>query len=209
MSENSIEGILNAIQIESWKAINDLSTDEFENFFSNGILSSSDKVLVFDILSLFNNLELNFNRVIGLYSASCSGLGAILNENNIKQNPTYQTLFETDASSKFKKTLQDYLEVRNLIAHSTIRKHNDTNSFVFFSANKTDWSKNVERRKKELHRFSSRVDSDIALSEMGDNHANFAVLSLPFLEYLRKLLIPIDLHFAKYAAEKTGIELSE
>lgn len=204
MSENSIEGILNAIQIESWKAINDLGTDEFENFFSNGILSSSDKVLVFDILSLFNNLELNFNRVIGLYSDSCSGLGAILNENNIKQNPTYQALFETDESSKFKKTLQDYLEVRNLIAHSTIRKHNDTNSMVFFSANKTDWSKNVERRKKELQRFSSRVDSDITLSEMGDNHANFAVLSLPFLEYLRKLLIPIDLHFANYAGKMTA-----
>lgn len=204
MSENSIEGILNAIQIESWKAINDLGTDEFENFFSNGILSSSDKVLVFDILSLFNNLELNFNRVIGLYSDSCSGLGAILNENNIKQNPTYQALFETDESSKFKKILQDYLEVRNLIAHSTIRKHNDTNSMVFFSANKTDWSKNVERRKKELHRFSNRVDSDIALSEMRDNHANFAVLSLPFLEYLRKLLIPIDLHFANYAGKMTA-----
>lgn len=204
MSENSIEEILSAIQIESWKAINDLSIDEFEDFFSNGILSSSDKVLVFDILILFNNLELNFNRVIGLDSASCGGLGAILNEINVKQNPTYNALFATDESSKFKKTLQDYLEVRNLIAHSMIKKHNDTNSMVFFSANKTDWSSNVKKRKKELHRFSNRVDSTITLSEMKENHANFAVLSLPFLEYLRKLLIPIDLHFANYAGKVTA-----
>gem|GEM_PF-5291927 len=44
---------------------------------------------------------------------------------------------------------------------------------------------------------------------MKENHANFAILNLTFLEYLKKLLIPIEVHFAKYAAEKTGMNLSK
>ena len=209
LSEHSIEDIISDLQLDSWKAINNLSIDDFENLFSNGILSSSDKILVFDILSLFNSLELNFNRIIGLNSLSCGGLGAILNEKNIRQNSTYQALFETDESSKFKEILQTYLEVRNLIAHSSIKKHNDTDSMVFFSANKTDWSNSVKRRKKESHKFSNRIDSAVTLSEMGENQANFAVLCLPFLDYLRGLLIPIDLYYANYAGEVTGQDLSE
>lgn len=204
-----MEEIINASHIEGWKVISNLSTAGFEDLFINGILSSSDKILIFDVLSLFNSLEFNFNRVIGLDSASCGGLGEILNENNINQNPAYRALFETDESSKFKEALQYYLEIRNLIAHSMVRKHDDTNNLVFFSANKKDWSKNVTRRKKELDRFTNRIDSSVVLNEMNENHANFAILGLSFLEYLKELLIPIELHFAKYAAEKTGLDLSE
>lgn len=209
LSEKSMEEIINASHIEGWKVISNLSTAGFEDLFINGILSSSDKILIFDILSLFNSLEFNFNRVIGLDSASCGGLGEILNENNINQNPAYRALFETDESSKFKIALQYYLEIRNLIAHSMVRKHDDTNNLVFFSANKKDWSKNVTRRKKELDRFTNRIDSSVVLNEMNENHANFAILGLPFLEYLKELLIPIELHFAKYAAEMTGLDLSK
>ena len=207
--EKSIEQIVNASHIEGWKVISNLSTDDFEDLFINGILSSSDKILIFDILSLFNSLEFNFNRVIGLDNSSGGGLGAILNENNIRQNPAYSALFDTDEASKFKEALQHYLEIRNLIAHSMVRKHDDTNNLVFFSANKQDWSKNVVRRKKELDRYSDRIDSSVVLSEMKENHANFAILNLTFLEYLKKLLIPIEVHFAKYAAEKTGMNLSK
>lgn len=206
MSERSIEEIINASHFEGWEAISNLSTAGFEGLFINGILSSSDKILIFDILSLFNSIEFNFNRVIGLDNSSGAGLGAILNENNIKQ---YSVLFDTDESSEFKKQLQYYLEIRNLIAHSMVRKHDDTNNLVFFSANKNDWSKNVVRRKKELDRFTNRIDSSVVLSEMDENHANFAILNLTFLEYLKELLIPIDSYFSKYAAEKTGINLSK
>lgn len=209
MSEKRIEEILSAIQIESWKIITNLSTAGIENLFVNGTLSSSDKVLIFDILSLFNSIEFNLNTILGLDNSSGGGLGAILNENNIKQNPAYSALFNTDESSKFKAILQCYLEIRNLIAHSTVRKHDDTNSMVFFSANKTDWAKNVARRRKEIDKFTNRIDSSVVLNEMNDNPANFAVLSLPFLEYLRKLLTPIELHFDKYAGEKTAQNLSE
>ena len=207
--EKSIEQIVNASHIEGWKVISNLSTADFEDLFINGILSSSDKILIFDILSLFNSIEFNFNRVIGLDNSSGAGLGAILNENNIRQNPAYSALFDTDEASKFKEALQHYLEIRNLIAHSMVRKHDDTNNLVFFSANKQDWSKNVVRRKKELDRYSDRIDSSVVLSEMKENHANFAILNLTFLEYLKKLLIPIEVHFAKYAAEKTGMNLSK
>lgn len=209
MSEKRIEEVISDINTESWEIINNLSTAGIENLFVNGTLSSSDKVLIFDILSLFNSLEFNFNRVLGLDNSSGGGLGAILNENNIKQNPAYSALFDTDESSKFKEILQCYLEIRNLIAHSMVRKHDDTNSMVCFSANKTDWAKNVVRRKKEIDKFTNRIDSSVVLNEMNDNHANFAVLSVPFLEYIKKLLIPIESHFSKYAAEKTGINLSK
>ena len=132
-----------------------------------------------------------------------------MNENNIRQNPAYSALFDTDEASEFKEALQHYLEIRNLIAHSMVRKHDDTNNLVFFSANKQDWSKNVTRRKKELDRYSDRIDSSVVLSEMNENHANFAILNLTFLEYLKELLIPIEVHFAKHAAEKTGMDLSK
>lgn len=201
--------IIDASHIEGWKVISNLSTAGFEDLFINGVLSSSDKILIFDILSLFNSLEFNFNRVIGLDNSSGGGLGAILNENNINQNPAYRALFETDESSKFKTPLRDYLEIRNLIAHSMVKKHEDTGSLVFFSANKTDWSKSVKRRKKELDKFTNRIDSSVVLNEMNENHANFAILCLPFLEYLKELLITIDLHFANYAGEVTGQDLSE
>lgn len=207
--EKSIEQIINASHIEGWKVINNLSTAGFEDLFINGNLSSSDKVLIFDILSLFNSLEFSFNRVIGLDNSSGGGLGAILNENNIRQNPAYSALFDTDEASEFKEALQHYLEIRNLIAHSMVRKHDDTNNLVFFSANKQDWAKNVTRRKKELDRYSNRIDSSVVLSEMNENHANFAILNLRFLEYLKELLIPIEVHFAKHAAEKTGMNLSK
>ena len=108
--EKSIEQIINASHIEGWKVINNLSTAGFEDLFINGNLSSSDKVLIFDILSLFNSLEFNFNRVIGLDNSSGGGLGAILNENNIHLIIEYsQSLLTLNLNSDFSTPLAPYL----------------------------------------------------------------------------------------------------
>lgn len=72
---------LTKVQFYILRVINNLTLHEFQIIFKNGQLSPKEKVLIFDILRLFNSLEVDFNRIIGLEGNSCSGISAILRDN--------------------------------------------------------------------------------------------------------------------------------
>lgn len=201
ISSNNIVDELNIAQLKSLDVINNLTEDDFKNLIKNGFLSSSEKILLFDILNLFNSIEVNFNRILGLNSNSGSGLSGILNPKN--SNPLYNRLFKTDISLAFKKTLQEYIEIRNLIAHGIAKKHLDTNSILFITSNKSDWNNKLRKRKENPEKLSDRPDRDVLLKEMGEKSIIYAVINVRLLKYLQEILMPIDKYFAEYAAIET------
>lgn len=200
ISSNNIVEELTISQFESLKQIKDLTNEDLIKLMKNGYLSSSEKVLLLDILSLFNSLEVNFNRILGMNGNSCAGISAILN--SASENPSYNNIFQTEIELSFKKNLQEYIEVRHLIAHGVAKKHINTNSILFITSNKNDWNKKVKHRKKNLQKFSDRPDKQTLLSDMGERSIIYAVTYVPFLEYLRSTLKPIE----KYFSEKTALE---
>ncbi|MDQ9010122.1 hypothetical protein RFI36_10270 [Acinetobacter gerneri] len=200
ISSNSVIEDLTFIQFKNLEIINNLTNEDFRNLMTEGFLTSSEKVLLLDILNLFNSIEVNFNRILGLNSNSCAGISAILNPNN--NNPFYNNLFQTDTTLEFKKTLQGYIEIRHLIAHGLAKKHKDTNSILFFTSNRNDWNKKLKKRREDPEKFSNRPDQNILLKEMSDKSIIYAVAYVEFLEYLRSSLLPIE----KYFSEKAAIE---
>lgn len=200
ISSNNIVEELTISQFENLKVINNLTNEDFIKLMKNDYLSSSEKALLLDILNLFNSLEVNFNRILGMNSNSCAGISAILNPTN--ENPSYNNLFHTEIELGFKKTLQGYIEIRHLIAHGIAKKHINTNSILFITSNKNDWNKKVKHRTKNPQKFSDRPDKQTLLSDMGEKSIIYAVTYVPFLEYLRSTLKPIE----KYFSEKTALE---
>lgn len=200
ISSNNIIDELTIAQFKSLDVINNLTEDDFKNLMKNGFLSSSEKVLIFDILSLFNSIEVNFNRVLGLNSNSCALLSAILNDN---KNPSYKKLFQTDFASQSHKTLQNYIDVRHLIAHGLAKKHMSTNSILFITSNKNDWNKKLSKRKENPEKLADRPDKNILLKEMGEKSIIYAVLNVSLLKYIQEILMPIAKYFAEHAAIET------
>lgn len=168
---------------------------------TEGFLSSLEKVLLLDILNLFNSIEVNFNRILGLNSKSCAGISVILNPSN--NNPSYNNIFQTDRTLEFKNTLQSYIEIRHLIAHGLAKKHMDTNSILFFTSNQNDWNKKVKNRKNNPEKLLNRPDRHILLKEMSEKSIIYTVACVPLLEYLRSILVPIEKYFSERAAIET------
>lgn len=203
-TEDIIE-VLTSAQVDSLEKVNVLNSEDFRSLVENSLISSEDKILLFDILSLFNSMEVNLNRVIGLVGddKDCGYLSVFINKRNLKENPAYKNLFNTDLELNNIGVVRDYIEVRNLIAHSLVRKHQGTNSLVFFTTNRKDWGNKVKDRHKNLEKFANRMDSETILNQLPSNHAAYTVLTLDFLRFLRTILIPIESQIAKLSQDKT------
>lgn len=206
MPTKDIIEVLTLAQIDSLRKINTLNPEDFRNLVEKSLIASEEKVLLYDILSLFNSMEVNLNSVVGLEGDGdkCGNLSVFINETNLKENPTYKNLFTTEMELNNIGVVRDYIEVRHLIAHSLVRKHKGTDSLVFFTTNRKDWRNKVKNRQKNLEKFTNRVDSETILSELPSNHASYAVLTLDFLRFLRTILIPIEIQIAKFAQKKTS-----
>ncbi|MEX5781811.1 hypothetical protein [Acinetobacter baumannii] len=198
ISSNNVIEDLTFTQLKNLEIINNLTNEDFRDLMTEGFLSSSEKVLILDILNLFNSMEVNFNRILGL-SKNGAGISAILNPSNT----SYNKLFQTDLALEFKKTLQDYIEIRHLIAHGLMKKHMDTNSILFFTSNQNDWNRKLKKRRDNPEKVSNRPDQHILLKEMSEKSIIYVVAYVPFLEYLRSILLPIEKYFSEQAAIET------
>lgn len=202
---NNIIETLTLAQINSLEKIEKLTPRDFRYLTERGFLSSEEKILLFDILSLFNSMEVNINRVVGLEGdgKDCGSLSVFLNKTNLNENPAYKNLFRTDLELNNIGIVADYIDVRHLIAHGLVRKHKETDSLVFFTTNRSDWSRKVKGRRKNLEKFANRYDSETILNPLPPNHAGYAVLTLDLLRFLKAILIPIENQIAKFAQKGT------
>lgn len=182
------------------KVLDSLSSEDYQEFLKASPLSYREKVLLFDILSLFNSIEVNLNRVLGLKHDKGALLASLLND---RTNLAYQTMFETDIASNFREILKENIEIRHLIAHGLAKRYAGTDSIVFITSNKDDWERKVKKRRKNPEKFLNREDSNTVLNEMGKNVIITPIVSISSLEAFRSTLVTIENHFSNYAALET------
>lgn len=173
---------------------------------SRSSLNLQEKVLLFDILTLFNSLEVNLNRVIGFRHrpGSCNGLSTILKPN---AEVIYQNLFDTENALRSRQLLNENIEIRHFIAHGMPKKHVDTDTVFFITSNQKEWNKRVknrtEQRSKNPQLYADRQDEDVFFSTMSKGSIIYPVMSFSSLRGLKLALIPIEKYFSEYAAIET------
>lgn len=191
-------------------ALNAMSDDDFIALLnsSRSSLNPQEKVLLFDILTLFNSLEVNLNRVIGFKHSpgSCTGLSTIIKSD---ANVIYQNLFDTEDALRSRQILNENIEIRHFIAHGMPKKHVDTDTVFFITSNQRDWNNKVknriENRSKDPELYADRQDEDVFFGTMSRRSIIYPVMSLSSLRGLKLALIAIEKYFSEYAAFETRI----
>lgn len=189
-------------------ALKAMSDEDFKVLLNDvrGSLSSQEKVLIFDILTLCNSLEVNLNRVIGFRHkpGSCNGLSTILKPD---AEVVYRDLFDTEDALRFRQLLNENIEIRHFIAHGMPKKHVDTDTVFFITSNQKEWNKRVKNRKekrlKDPELYADRQDADVFFSTMSKGSVIYPVMSFSSLRGLKLALIPIEKYFSEYAAIET------
>ena len=185
-----------------------MSDEDFIVLLNNirSSLSPQEKVLLFDILTLFNSLEVNLNRIIGFRHkpGSCNGLSTILKPD---AEVIYQNLFDTEDALRSRQLLNENIEIRHFIAHGMPKKHVDTDTVFFITSNQKEWNKKVknriENRSKDPELYADRQDEDVFFSTMSKGSIIYPVMSFSSLRGLKLALIPIEKYFSEYAAIET------
>ncbi len=190
--------------IDGLNSLKAMSDEDFKVLLNDakGSLSPQEKVLLFDILTLFNSLEMNLNRVIGFRHkpGSCKGLSEILKPNT---DAIYLALFETEDALNFRQILNENIEIRHLIAHGLPKKHAATDVVFFITSNQREWNNRVKERIKTPELYTDRQDADVLLNFMSKGSIIYPVISLASLRGLKLALIPIEKYFSEYAAIET------
>lgn len=171
------------------KSILDSLTDKEYHFLINSQLPSKEKILLFDILTLFNNVEMNLNRILNLKYDIGALLSNILNDHT---NPRYNSLFNTEIAENFRRVLKENIQIRHLIAHGVPKKYKDIDCIIFLTNNKTDWDKKIVKR-----------EGNCGMGQMRKNHIITPIVSISSLKALRATLIDIDSYFAFHTAKET------
>lgn len=190
--------------------LNAMSDDDFIALLnsSRSSLNPQEKVLLFDILTLFNSLEVNLNRVIGFRHkpGSCNGLSAIIKPD---ADAIYQNLFDTEDALRSRQLLNENIEIRHFIAHGMPKKHVDTDTVFFITSNQREWNNKVknriENRSKDPELYADRQDEDVFFGTMSKGSIIYPVMSLSSLRGLKLALIAIEKYFSEYAAFETRI----
>ena len=185
-----------------------MSDEDFIVLLNNirSSLSPQEKVLIFDILTLFNSLEVNLNRIIGFRHkpGSCNGLSTILKPD---AEVIYQNLFDTEDALRSRQLLNENIEIRHFIAHGMPKKHVDTDTVFFITSNQREWNNKVknriENRSKDPELYADRQDEDVFFGTMSKGSIIYPVMSLSSLRGLKLALIPIEKYFSEYAAIET------
>jgi len=189
-------------------ALKAMSDEDFKVLLNDvrSSLSSQEKVLLFDILTLFNSLEVNLNRVIGFRHkpGSCNGLSTILKPD---AEVIYRDLFDTEDALKFRQLLNENIEIRHFIAHGMPKKYAAMDIVFFITSNQKEWNKRVNKRMEKRSRtpelYTDRQDADVFFSAMSKGSIIYPVMSFSFLRGLKLALIPIEKYFSEYAAIET------
>jgi len=201
-------GVNTSTAFDGLNALEAMPDEDFIALLNNirNSLSPQEKVLLFDILTLFNSLEMNLNRIIGFRhkSGSCNGLSTILKPD---AEFIYQNLFDTEDALRSRQLLNENIEIRHFIAHGIPKKHVDTDTVFFITSNQKEWNKKVknriENRSKNPELYADRQDADVFFSAMSKGGIIYPIVSLSSLRGLKLALIPIDKYFAEYAAIET------
>lgn len=172
------------------KSILDSLTDKEYHFLINSQLPYKEKILLFDILTLFNNVEMNLNRILNLKYDIGALLSNILND---QTNPKYNSLFNTEVAENFRKILKENIEIRHLIAHGVPKKYKDIECIIFLTSNKKDWDKKIVKS----------PEGKCNIRQMRKNHIITPIVSISSLKALRATLIDIDSYFAFHTAKET------
>ena len=201
-------GVNTSTAFDGLNVLKAMSDEDFIVLLNNirSSLSPQEKVLLFDILTLFNSLEVNLNRIIGFRHkpGSCNGLSTILKPD---AEVIYQNLFDTEDALRSRQLLNENIEIRHFIAHGMPKKHVDTDTVFFITINQKEWNKKVknriENRSKDPELYADRQDKDVFFSTMSKGSIIYPVMSLSSLRGLKLALIPIEKYFSEYAAIET------